>query len=53
MVTAETVIWPLTSQLYGTDGSFALKNRNVNIFVITAASFIFVCVESENANNIS
>jgi len=42
MVTAETVIWPLTSQLYETDGPFALMTRNANNFVINAVSFIFV-----------
>jgi hypothetical protein len=53
MVTAETVIGPLTSRLYETDGSFALMNQDVNNFVMNAVSFIFVCEESENANNIS
>ena len=43
----------VTSQLYGTDGPFALMNRNVNNFVINAVSFIFVYAESYNANNIS
>jgi hypothetical protein len=40
MFTAETVIWPLNSQLCETEGSSAFMNQYLNNFVMNVVSFI-------------